>query len=150
MKRLEKSFFDKPEVWIPTFFLGGYLLFRGVKKLVTKEGAVDEAKKDEKKLVAKGVKPTYTEGQYMLFADRIYTAGIDAFFGTDEDAIYSVFGNMKNDLDVNKLIQAFGERRIEFSMRKATLGAFLSSELDSEEMNKINNILSTKGIKYRF
>ena len=149
MKRLEKSFFDKPEVWIPTFFLGGYLIFRGVKKLVSKDNAVNEAKKEEGKLKSQGFTLTYPASQYLLFADKIYQAGF-VVGGTDEDAIYSVFKKMKNDLDINKLIQSFGERRIEFSFQKGSLSAFLTSEMDNDEISTINNILSTKGIKYRF
>jgi hypothetical protein len=57
---------------------------------------------------------------------------------------------MQNDLDVSKLIQAFGMRRIEFSTRTDSLAAFLRSELDSSELQKVNNILASKNIKYRF
>jgi hypothetical protein len=57
---------------------------------------------------------------------------------------------MNNDLDVNKLIVAFGSRRIEFSSQSASLGGFLSSELDEKEREEINKILKAKNIKYKF
>jgi hypothetical protein len=71
-------------------------------------------------------------------------------WGTDEQAIYDVFNLMKNNIDVALLIKAFGKRRVEFSTQDQELGAHLSNDLDSSEITKINNILSSKGITYRF
>ena len=111
----------------------------------------DEAKKDIKKLEEIGQTPTYMEAQYVGFADAIYAArGCNNFFGTDEDAIYNVFRKMVNDIDVAKLIEKFGERRLCFSFTESTLGGFLSSDLDQDEIKIINDILEKKGIKYKF
>ena len=129
---------------------GAYLLFRAVKTLFFPGTTVRAAKEDEKSFKAAGQKQSYTDGQYKIFADAIYSAGFDALFGTDEDTIYGVFNRMNNDLDVSKLIQAFGMRRIEFSTRTDSLAGFLRSELDSSELQKVNNILASKNIKYRF
>jgi hypothetical protein len=96
------------------------------------------------------MKPSFVDSQYKIFADAIYSAGFDVLFGTDEDAIYAVFKRMNNDLDVNKLIVAFGSRRIEFSTRTDSLGGFLQSELNTKELGIINKILQDKNIKYRF
>jgi hypothetical protein len=57
---------------------------------------------------------------------------------------------MKNNIDVALLIKAFGKRRVEFSTQDQELGAHLSNDLDSAEITKINNILASKGITYRF
>jgi len=129
---------------------GAYLLYTLVRKVLLPSTTVKAAKDDEKKFKAAGQKQSYTDGQYKIFADAIYSAGFDVMFGTDEDTIYSVMDKMNNDLDVSKLIQAFGTRRIEFSTRNDSLAGFLRSELDSSEMQKVNNILSGKNIKYRF
>lgn len=129
---------------------GAYLLYKGVKTLFFPGTTVKAAQEDEKAFKAAGQKQTYTDGQYKIFADSIYSAGFDVLFGTDEDTIYSVMNRMQNDLDVSKLIQAFGTRRIEFSTRTDSLAGYLRSELDSSEMGKVNSILANKNIKYRF
>ena len=71
-------------------------------------------------------------------------------WGTDEQAIYDVFNQMKTNLDVALLIKAFGKRRLEFSTQDMELGGHLSNDLDSSEISKLNDILSSKGITYRF
>ena len=82
-------------------------------------------------------------------ADAIEQA---AFYigGTDEETIFSIFGKMQNDLDVVKLFEAFGQRRMEFSLQSANLGGFLRSELNTAEMKQLNAMLSSKGIKTQF
>lgn len=130
--------------------IGAYLLYKGIRKALGLSTAVDAAKKDQADLVKAGQKASYIDSQYKLFADTIYSAGFDVLFGTDEDAIYAVFNKMNNDLDVNKLIIAFGARRIEFSTRVEGLAQFLTSELDASEVANINKILASKNINYRF
>lgn len=130
--------------------IGAYLLYKGIRKALGLSTAVDAAKKDQADLVKAGQKASYIDSQYKLFADAIYSAGFDVLFGTDEDAIYAVFNKMNNDLDVNKLIIAFGARRIEFSTRVEGLAQFLTSELDASEIANINKILGSKNINYRF
>lgn len=128
---------------------GAYLLYRVAKKLFPPPNAPDQATSEIKALEAKGMKATYPDSVYSGFADSIYSAGLNTY-GTDEQAIYNIFSKMQNDLDVAKLIAAFGYRRAEFSFVDVTLGGFLQSELDANEMNVVNNILSKKAIKYRF
>jgi D-arabinose 1-dehydrogenase-like Zn-dependent alcohol dehydrogenase len=130
--------------------LGAYFIYKQVRKALGFNTTVDAAKKDQAELVRAGQRASYVDSQYKIFADAIYSAGFDVLFGTDEDAIYNVFNRMNNDLDVNKLIVAFGARRIEFSTRVASLSEFLRSELDDKEIANINKILSTKNINYRF
>ncbi len=57
---------------------------------------------------------------------------------------------MKNNIDVANLIKAFGKRRLEFSTQDLELGAHLSNDLDSAEIAKVNSILASKNITYRF
>lgn len=134
----------KPIVKYAAIGAGVYLLYRAVKGFIpsTSLSAAQKA-------VKQGPAASYPELQYKIFADSIYQAGM-IIGGTDEDTIYNVFSNMKNDTDVAKLIIAFGKRRIEFSFMDGTLAEFLTSELDSDEMKKINKILSSKGISYKF
>ena len=129
---------------------GAYLIYKLVKKGkdILKP---DEAKKDVKELEQAGQVASYMDAQYIGFADAIYSARAgNNIFGTDEDSIYNVFMKMKNNLDVAKLITAFGVRRLSYSFSEASLGGFLQDDLDSEEIDTINTILSKKGITYKF
>lgn len=145
-KTIQESIFSKPLTWA---VIAGAALYFG-SKLFKKDPAA-EAKKDERELESEGEKATFMDQQYKGFADSIYAARIaNNLLGTDEDVIYGVFKKMKNNLDVAKLITAFGTRRLSYSFTSGNLGGFLNDELDSDELNIINTDLRSKGIKYQF
>jgi len=125
---------------------GVYLAYRLVKSVLASSGSVLTA---QQTIARSKEKATYPDLQYKIYADKIYQAGY-IIGGTDEDAIYDVFKAMNNDLDIAKLIVAFGKRRIEFSFQEGSLPEFLTSELDEDEIKIINKILTNKAIKYRF
>lgn len=89
-----------------------------------------------------GEYPTLSNASYYTLANQVYNAckGL----GTDEDAIYNVFGQLNNTADVYKLIQVFGTKD------SKTLPMWMRAELNSWEINKLNNILASKGINYAF
>lgn len=126
---------------------GAYKLFSAL--FSAKSTTVSQAANDEKKFKAQGEKQSYADGQYNVFADSLYSAFI-YWAGTDEDTIYSIMDKMKNNLDVSKLIQAFGTRRQEFTTMQYSLGAFITDEMGTSEVAKINQIFANKGITYRF
>jgi hypothetical protein len=145
-KTLQESIFAKPLVWAVIAGAGIYAVSRLLKK-----SQLAEEKKDVTNLEQQGQTATYLDSNYKGFADGIYAARSgNNLFGTDEDAIYAVFKQMKNDIDIVKLSQAFGTRRLSFSLDSANLGGFLKDELDEDEINVINTDLNSKGIKYRF
>jgi hypothetical protein len=136
-------------------FIKSGSFFSSIKKFTGKQTAEDINKsttEDIKELNKKGVKPTYYASQYVQFADTLYNAMITSnpFQGTDEEAIYSVMRSMKNDVDINMLVKAFGTRRMEFSLKGGGLAAFLQDDLDTKEMATVNKILSDNKINYRF
>lgn len=137
---LTGSVFAKPLTWL---VIAGVIIYFGDKliKKLTAARPIEDVKDDVTKL-QKTQAPSYTEGQYNQFAQVLYQAmkGV----GTDEDAVFRVFGYMKKDIDVAKLIVAFGVKDDD------TLGAWLQDDLSSSDMVRINKILSTKGIKYQF
>ena len=146
-KYLKKIDFNDPLVAAATTGLGlalFYYLFLRKNGSTTLTNAQIESQQ-----VSQQQTPTYSQTQYQVFADKIYQAGV-AWFGTDEVAIYSVFQAMKNDLDILKLINAFGSRRLEFSTVMGNLAEFLYSEFDNKEITKLNSILAAQGIKYQF
>lgn len=131
--------------------LGGaaiYIVWR-FRKATAQQDQGEIAGKDVIKLTGSGIKASYPDSAYVGFADKINSAGVGGF-GTDESAIYAVFEAMKNDLDVVKLVAAFGNRRMEFTAGWTGLGGWLRSELNTSEMSKVNSILAAKGISYRF
>lgn len=94
---------------------------------------------------------SYPQSQYAAFANIIETAAFDV--GTDEDAIYTVFRNLKNNADYLALTNAWGKptRKIYdwgfgYDM---TLPQLIRWEMDNKEVAKINSILKSKNIKYR-
>jgi hypothetical protein len=125
---------------------GVYLAYRLVKSILASSGSVLTA---QQTIARSKEKPSYPDLQYKIYADKIYQAGM-IIGGTDEDAIYDVFKAMNNDVDVAKLIVAFGKRRIEFSFQEGSLPEFITSELDEDEIKIVNKTLANKGIKYRF
>ena len=64
--------------------------------------------------------------------------------GTNEEKIYSVFEQMKTRSDILALIQAYG---IKDSMN---LNQWISSELTSRELKKLNEIIANNSIDYQF
>ena len=117
-----------------------YRIFGKSKEVETFDKDILKAKQTQK--------PTFSESVYNTLANRLYVAGTSNF-GTDEKAIYSVFKLLKNDLDFLLLQKAFGTKRNEFSLQFSDMGGYLQSELNSEEIDMINKILVSKGIKGR-
>lgn len=97
-----------------------------------------------------GQQKTYTSFEYNTFADKLYTAMKGP--GTNESAIQQVMQQMKNDLDVYALIDAFGTRAAAWpSSWSGTLSAWLTDELSTSEMEKyVNQPLRSRGISYQF
>jgi len=98
--------------------------------------------------------PTYPNSQYFAWANRLEQSMFD--IGTDEDAIFSVFSYLRNNGDFIKLKQAFGVREYTggflpgFLSPDLSLDGWIQEELDSSEIQQLNNILKNKGITYRF
>lgn len=133
----------------------------GIKKAGAKAKANQNFNNDYGNAVAQGQKPTYPASNYQIFADKIYEAGCAGVFcyGTDEEAIFDVFKQMKNDVDVLLLIKAFGLREergticvpfLEENCSRMPLGQFLQTELSASNFSEINNILAKNSIVFKF
>jgi len=145
---LKEATLNKPLVWLTIIGLGGYALYK-LGSALAKKLTLANADADIKAAQKTGETASYASATYSQLADKIYAA-VMYTWGTDEQAIYDVFNLMKNNIDVAMLIKAFGKRRLEFSTQDAELGAHLSQDLDTTEIQKINSILASKGITYRF
>jgi len=133
-----------------------YLIYKGVNKIINPPPRTsdEESKDDLKNLSKSGIKATYSDTQYSTWAEQMHVAM--KWNGTDEDAIYRVLNYMKNDADVLKLIEAYGKKPeigttfVTWFDTDLTLPEQIASDLNASEIVKCNNILATKGIKFRF
>jgi hypothetical protein len=130
--------------------IGGVILTRRAIAAIKERRKAKALESDAELFKGKGQKLTYPLGQYVLFADTIYTALNSDWYdpstwGTAETTTAGVMYKMKNDLDVNQLVKTFGKRD------GYTLTQWINGDFSQEDKETyINNILRKKGIKYRF
>lgn len=120
------------------FLLVGVLIYITLKSSIKGFSNALSASSELAALNLVGIKPTYTDASYKLAADKLYVAmkGL----GTDETAIFEVFGKMKNDADMIKLELAFGVRDT------YDLTAWLKGDLSAKDIATLNQMLINKGI----
>lgn len=145
---------------IATGVIAWFAILNPVRKLIVnkldqtkanKEGK--EAKDELKNLANEGVNPTINDAQVQSMSNALVSAFEGC--GTDEDAVYNVMDQLKNDADVYKLTQGYGTRKYDAcgpwtGDTEKTLGGAISDELDAFEKKRINMMFSSKGIKYQF
>jgi hypothetical protein len=107
-----------------------------------------DLRNDKNELLNKGQKPTFSRTQYNSFAEII--DGENKSWNTDEDKIYNIFRQFKNDLDVILLSEAFGKKRPMYELIDRDLTGFLNADLNKSEIGEINKIFASKNIKFRF
>lgn len=99
-----------------------------------------------------GIRASYHEAQYIEFGDTLYSAMFSS--GTNEVAIFSIMQRMNNDIDVLKTIEAFGERRPDFTeawaLTKWNLRTYINEDMSKDDVARINQMFASKGITYRF
>jgi hypothetical protein len=111
----------------------------------------DQANTEVDNLQDQGQVLSYPLSWYNLKADALQQAMFD--LGTDEDTIYNVFQNCPKLIDVLKIIAVFGNRpyyTFGINYGNLTLSQWFAEELDSSEIDTINNILQGNNINYYF
>jgi len=127
-----------------------FLLFRKKKLLPSAEETALTEETAQAEATTGG--PTYPQSQYNTWANQLESAMYD--IGTDEDTVFAVFKNLKNDADYLKLVAAFGKRNYTGGYAPGMfygdydLGQWIREEFNDSDIDRINNILSSKGIKY--
>ena len=112
-----------------------------------------------KDLSKNGIKPSFVDSNYNTFANTIYN-GMRYAVGDDYGIVEATLKKMKNDLDVAKLVKAFGERQnYAFGIPTGNpldLFTFVQSELGNEwfgvtnyRIKSINADWKSKGITYQ-
>ena len=112
---------------------------------------------DIEKLVIK-MQPSYGDASYDQYANTIYNAQRTSA-GNDSGAILDVAKLMKNDLDVAKLVKAYGTRQdYAFGFPTDSYGLFgaMRKGIESDlfgafayRIGKVNSDWSSKGITYQ-
>ena len=111
------------------------------------------------KMQGNGKKASFSDSNYNTFANTIYNSMRFAI-GDDYGTVESTLKRMKNDLDVAKLIKAFGLKQDFFfglpAGDKMDLFTFVQKELGNEyggltnyRVKRINEDWSKKGILYQ-
>jgi hypothetical protein len=147
----------------------GYIAVTSILKKINANKAKLESEKEVNNVtnelqieINRGNKPTLSVSTIDAMANAIVAASNDC--GTDEKQIYAQFDKVSNQADILLLVQKFGLRkkvRCPFSddpresffsadTPPMSLSAMLNSELDTTELQTLNNKLATKGIKYKF
>jgi hypothetical protein len=108
---------------------------------------------------SQGVKPSFADSQYDTFANTIYN-GMRYCVGDDYGTVEVTLKKMKNDLDVAKLLKAFGNRQDYCfgipASGKLDLFTYVQKELGNEwggltnyRVRNINADWKKKGITYQ-
>lgn len=141
--------------------VGGYLLYKlffAYKPTLQQKQTIDDAVNQLHRLeFDEGTVITMSLSQFSSLAAALRNAAVDC--GTDETAIYNVFEQLNNEADIYQLIVS--GNILSYKSCAATEGSWFGdvhrtvpeliiSELDAQELNTVNAILSSKGIKYRF
>ena len=89
---------------------------------------------------------TFSMSEYNSMANQLFNAMDGA--GTNEDIIFSIFNKIETKDDYNQLIKSFGVRSSTSFMSSFSgdLLTWLSDELSSSDVKKLNNILSKIGV----
>jgi len=140
--------------------LAAYFLLRYVfsyKPTQQQLDTLESAKNQLAYLAARyGVVPSQPVAQFSAWSGVIVEAVNKC--GTDEGAIYRVFEQLSNEADVYKLIAVFGigkyigclDRGLFDPYVHKTLPEALTDDMSTSNVSYINEILSDKGIDFRF
>lgn len=147
--------------------VAAYLIYRSAKK------KQDEAKASQAAAIAageisqlnqQGIVQSYSDSEFANFVHTLVQAMNGC--GTDEQSVYSVFQKLRNDVDIRKLITAFGVQYYEPCAASqplsylrwqwdseaygGDLSTWLGYDLTTDEIEHINSILLSNGINYQF
>ena len=100
-----------------------------------------------------GTNLSYSNNDYILFADTIESAFWDTFgnFTEDDELAFEVLSKMKTNDDFYKLVKVYGTRGRGLIIVDAyNLIQSIEILLDNEYKEQLNNLYSQRGINYQF
>jgi hypothetical protein len=123
-----------------------------VRKAIKKMKADAAALKLKKEIISTDL--SYPLNEYVNMADTLDYAMNGA--GTDEDKVYAVFNKLNNISDALQLSQTFGIRKYSSGWTFGlftddyNLTQFIQADFSASGIQKINNILLSKGINLSY
>ena len=150
---IKESVALKPIAWLLIAGAVGFIVVKagkGVAEAFRKWQAGRDIVK-EKNQLEKTQNLSYPISQYQIFAGSLYDAFVGT--GTDETRIKSVFSQMKNNLDVLKLVEVYGTKDggSYFWTPKMTLIEQIPYDMtDAEIETYVNAPLRANRITYQF
>lgn len=131
-----------------------YKMIQSIMKSKPQREEVASASSELDKLNQSSItRQSISKSQAESLASTLHTA-MDGY-GTDEDAIISIFYKLKNNADYLALQKAYGVREISSGKLnpepnfKGTMASALRNELENGWVKKINDLLIKKKITYR-
>lgn len=118
-----------------------YYLTKKKDNVIDKKHNQELAKEADEEIVTERI--TLTQMQFNALASKLYNAMKGLGTHTEED-IFEAFGKLQTRADVLQLIKTYGIRDGE------DLNQWLLGDLNSKEMNQLNQILVNNGINYMF
>lgn len=146
----------------------GFATYRAYQAYKTKQDLKDalqasvQAGNDLKALVAQGINPSYDASEYETFSTTL-AQSMDGCF-TKQSQINDVFGKMKNQADVLRLIQQFGVRYASPCVVSSPIDYLISNFWNDKayggnlndwigrynQASNVNAILSKNNVNYQF
>jgi hypothetical protein len=149
-----------------------YVIINGIVKkikadasLKKERGTVDFQNQELQNIINAGIRPTFPQSQYAQWADEIQNQfdGCDVspfsdsigFFSNSGATLKSIVDNLENDADFLALQTAYDIRTYDqcgwwMGNVTGTLSKAVNDELATNEIAKINEILESKGITYKY
>lgn len=131
-------------IGIPSYI--GYTIYKNKQNEKERLKRLEDMKSVDdtiKNLQNSGQKQSYPDSQYLIFADVLY-GSMDGC-GTEVNKIYDVFDKMNNDIDVNKLISAYGvDKKISCWASGSHIGGLASSLTKELGLNLFDGIYKTR------
>ena len=145
----------------------GYTVYKKIKTSLDIRKNLEEsesASDDLKDLENQGIKPTLNNSQIMTIINSLKDAMNGC--GTTEQRVYDNFSKLNNDADFLLLLKiwkvqyyepcsvtnpiSYTRWMFDDKIFGGNLSEWLNYDMTTTEINKINSILATKGIKHRF
>lgn len=150
---LEQSVAMKPIAWLLIAGAVGFIVYKGGKGVseAFKKWQNNRDLAKEKNTLEKNQTLTYPITQYKIFADNLFDAFVG--IGTNNDRVRGVMSQMKNNLDVLKLIEVYGTRDggTYWWSPKMTLIEQIPYDMDATDIETyVNKPLRANGVTYQF
>jgi hypothetical protein len=145
----------------------GYEWYQGYKNkqdIASANQPAIEAGNELQQLASRGIYPSFADSEYSSWADSLREAMNGC--GTNNSQVYQVFGYLRNDADIRKLIIAFGVQyyqpcwasqfdqwtiyQFDNQHYGGNLPTWLSYDMSASEIAKVNSTMSANGITYQF